>query len=413
MLEKKDYNYELPDSKIAYYALPNRCDSKLLIYKNGEINTQLFDTIPTYFTKGEILVVNETKVVPARLLFTNSTSATIEIFCLQIKQEKPGSALVECFVGNAKKWKEEALQLAYNEHTLQVEKTEPNSEKFTLLFTWTENTLSFYQILEKTGKIPLPPYIKREAESVDVTAYQSLFAKHKGSVAAPTASLHFTEGLLQQIKKQDVHLEKITLHVGAGTFQPMKAELVKEHTMHAEQISIPIHTLEMLIYAKKHKKAVTAVGTTVARTLESIYLLAHTITNELLENQEKGIDIYSGKMQKEYRKRLQNIDIQQLEYTHIQEYTDPETALRTLWELVQWTGIDTIKGSTSLMIIPGYTFQIVDKLITNFHQPESTLLLLVSAFVGQKWREIYDYALAHDFRFLSYGDACLLYKEEK
>lgn len=395
----EDYNYSLPDEKIAKYPLAQRDASKLLCYKDGHPAMHKFTDIADLLPEGSLMVFNDTKVVPARLHFQRSTGAHIEIFCLEPLQPEEYVTMFavtdrcrwKCIVGNVKRWKNDTLSLFnpenaadVSEMNLRADLVERCGETSVVEFSW-ENGAPFSKVLEVCGSVPIPPYLNRETEDIDLERYQTLYARFRGSVAAPTAGLHFTENVLESIQKKEISLEKVCLHVGAGTFLPVKSSLVSEHTMHREPFVVSLAFLEKLI-AKKGK--LIAVGTTSVRTLESLYYV--------------GVKcIETGSPQD-----VNQWDPYEREYT----YTF-EDALKALTGYMKSKSMDSIQLGTRIIIVPGYRFKVVDVLVTNFHQPQSTLLLLISAFVDGDWKNIYDYALANDVRFLSYGDSSLLFRK--
>jgi S-adenosylmethionine:tRNA ribosyltransferase-isomerase len=397
----EDYTYDLPAERIASYPLEKRDESALLYYHDGITQKRSFQDIARLLPEESLLVFNNTKVVQARLLFQKDTGAHIEIFCLEpageIKdiqlafQEKKSSSWF-CLVGNAKKWKQGSLSIkTINGLELKVTKGERLKDGYVIHFQWNNESVSFAEILEDAGKTPLPPYISRNAEESDKERYQTIFARHSGSVAAPTAGLHFTDEVLKNLRKKNIETTHVTLHVGAGTFKPVSTQTMKDHEMHNEQIMISRHTIQLL---KKHFGGdIISVGTTSLRTLESIYWLGV----KLMQGYTFGDDGFS---------------IRQWEPYENQENILPESvdAINTVLDYMDKVKMDTIHGETSLIILPGYKVKMANILITNFHQPRSTLLLLVAAFVGDDWKKIYNFALANDFRFLSYGDSCLLFK---
>ena len=395
----EDYNYSLPDEKIAKYPLAQRDASKLLCYKDGHPAMHKFSDIADLLPEGSLMVFNDTKVVPARLHFQRSTGAHIEIFCLEPLQPEEYVTMFavtdrcrwKCIVGNVKRWKNDTLSLFNPENAADVSKmnlradlVERCGETSVVEFSW-DNGAPFSKVLEVCGSVPIPPYLNRDTEDIDLERYQTLYARFRGSVAAPTAGLHFTENVLESIRKKEISLEKVCLHVGAGTFLPVKSSLVSEHTMHREPFVVSLAFLEKLI-AKKGK--LIAVGTTSVRTLESLYYV--------------GVKcIETGSPQD-----VNQWDPYEREYT----YTF-EDALKALTGYMKSKSMDSIQLGTRIIIVPGYRFKVVDVLVTNFHQPQSTLLLLISAFVDGDWKNIYDYALANDVRFLSYGDSSLLFRK--
>lgn len=399
----EDYNYELPDERIAKFPMASRDQSKLLVYRNGQLGQAPFHQLPDLLPEKSLLVFNETKVIRARLQFRKSTGAAIEIFCLepvdpvndfQLAFEQTAGISWKCFVGNAKRWKQEALTRAFTingqEVVLTARKLQALSEGFLVQFSWNPPSLVFSEIIEQTGLVPLPPYLNREAVADDVTRYQTVYARHQGSVAAPTAGLHFTGEVFDRLAGLGHDRAKLTLHVGAGTFKPVSTETIENHEMHAEKIILSLDTLRQL--KEKIHQPVIPVGTTSMRTLESLFWMA--------------INLKAG---------IRTFVVEQWDpYTLVvPEGFNGEQALDVLINEMHKTETPYLKGETRLMIAPGYTFRFASGLITNFHQPKSTLLLLVSALIGADWKEAYAYALNHDFRFLSYGDSCLLLPEIK
>lgn len=395
----EDYNYNLPDERIAKYPLPQRDGSKLLHYKDGNVTEKKFSEIASLLPEGSIMVFNDTKVVPARLHFQRSTGAHIEIFCLEPVQPEEYVTMFavtdrcrwKCIVGNVKRWKNDTLNL-YNPDSneevttlaLKADLIERQGETSIVEFSW-EGGLPFSKVLEIGGSIPIPPYLNRNTEDVDLERYQTLYARFRGSVAAPTAGLHFTENVLQAIRERNINTETVCLHVGAGTFLPVKSSLVSEHTMHREPFVVTLDFLEKLL--SKTGKLV-AVGTTSVRTLESLYYVG-------VKCIETGVPA----------------DVDQWDpYSREYSYTLDES-LAALVDYLKKNNMKDIQLGTRIIIVPGYQFKVVDVLVTNFHQPQSTLLLLISAFVKGDWHKIYDFALANDFRFLSYGDSSILFRE--
>jgi S-adenosylmethionine:tRNA ribosyltransferase-isomerase len=403
----EDFNYNLPDEKIALFPCENREESKLLIYQkplnplkgtSEIIQEDVFKNISQHLPNDSLLVFNNTRVVQARILFTKPTGSIIEIFCLEPLSPTPVHALAfevkqqcewECFVGNNKRFNIPLeLYFDYQEEKaiLKAEKLGHYSENsFRIRFSWQPQHLTFAQVLEHVGKIPLPPYIKRDAIQIDSERYQTVFAKENGSVAAPTAGLHFTENSINQIKTKNIPIEYITLHVGAGTFKPVSSGKIGEHNMHCEQLFFSKKSIEHFLQERNRK--IIAVGTTTARSLESLYWI--------------GVKLYHN---------IENpLHISQWEiYENLSDKTlTVEQSLLSILDFMQINQSEQLHASTSLMITPYYQPKIVKGLITNFHQPKSTLLLLISAFVKENWKDIYNYALSNNFRFLSYGDACL------
>jgi S-adenosylmethionine:tRNA ribosyltransferase-isomerase len=392
-----DYAYELPDERIARYPLPQRDASKLLIYREGSIEEDTFRHIAVHIPKGATLVLNTAKVVRARMRFQKPTGGLIEIFCLEPHARYPdittamearGQVFWQCLVGGAAKWKEGvAISLQKGPLTVYAELYSRNSADFTIRFRWTPEHNTWAEVMEHAGQVPLPPYLNREAEQEDAQSYQTLFAEHEGSVAAPTASLHFTPGVLDELTELGVKTVKVTLHVGAGTFKPVKAEHAGEHEMHGEWIEVPADTIRELIDAK----TVIAAGTTALRTLESLYWIGC----KTAANPDAA---------------LSDLAVSQWEAYQNPSTLPAEAALAALHKWMTKAGLRKLVTRTEIMIAPGYEFRVADGLITNFHQPRSTLLLLVAAFIGEDWKAVYDYALKHDFRFLSYGDTSLLWR---
>ncbi|MDY5076003.1 MAG: S-adenosylmethionine:tRNA ribosyltransferase-isomerase [Paludibacteraceae bacterium] len=395
VLSISDYNYPLPEERIAKYPLPERDHSKLLIYKDGEVREDRFFRVGDYIPAHSLLVYNNTRVIQARLVFHKPSGARIEIFCLeplaphdyQLSLSSTEGCTWKCMIGNAKKFRETAidmpLQVASGNVVLRATKGEQTGNTFAVTFSW-EGGLSFAEILDAVGELPIPPYLNRPTEERDKTTYQTIYSRIKGSVAAPTAGLHFTEAVLADLRQRGIKTTELTLHVGAGTFQPVKTEDANLHTMHTEIIAVPRQAIVDILANLGH---IVAVGTTSMRTLESLYFL--------------GCMLLRGD---------RSLHVPQF-MPYEQEWTlSTEEALQALLAYLDETHQDTLHAETQIMIKPGYRFRVVEQLITNFHQPKSTLLLLVSAFVGEDWKKIYDYALAHDFRFLSYGDSSILFR---
>ena len=395
VLSISDYNYPLPEERIAKYPLPERDHSKLLIYKDGEVREDHFFRVGDYIPAHSLLVYNNTRVIQARLVFHKPSGARIEIFCLeplaphdyQLSLSSTEGCTWKCMIGNAKKFRETAinmpLQVAGGNVVLRATKGEQMGNTFAVTFSW-EGGLSFAEILDAVGELPIPPYLNRPTEERDKTTYQTVYSRIKGSVAAPTAGLHFTEAVLADLRQRGIKTTELPLHVGAGTFQPVKTEDANLHTMHTEIIAVPRQAIVDILANLGH---IVAVGTTSMRTLESLYFL--------------GCLLLCGD---------RSLHVPQF-MPYEQEWTlSTEEALQALLAYLDETHQDTLHAETQIMIKPGYRFRVVEQLITNFHQPKSTLLLLVSAFVGEDWKKIYDYALAHDFRFLSYGDSSILFR---
>ncbi len=398
----QEYDYPLPDHRIAQFPLEQRDQSKLLVFRDGEISQDIFAKLASHLPQNSLIVFNETRVIHARLVFQKISGARIEVFCLdpvepadiQLAFEQTGNCTWKCLVGNAKRWKDDPLVLEtiIDDVTvrLSVEKAGKLEEAFLLWFTWTPGEIRFARILDAFGRIPLPPYIDREAEENDNQRYQTVFARNDGSVAAPTAGLHFTPEVMDSLVSKGMVMQKVTLHVGAGTFKPVSTETIEDHHMHAEQVIIPVGVIEKLLsYAGKD---ITLVGTTTVRTIESLYW--------------QGV---------KWLKNKPNYPLMQVEQwdPYKPEFNtgiSVEESLHCLLEVLKEFNCQYIRGTTSLLIAPGYNYHIPTIMITNFHQPKSTLLLLVSAFIGPGWHKAYDHALDNDFRFLSYGDSCLLFR---
>lgn len=390
------YDYELPEDRIAKYPLDERDKSKLLIYDRGKIKQAHFADIESFLPKGGYTIVfNNTKVIRARLMFHKETGAQIEIFCLEpLMPAEVQQAFVErktttwkCIIGNSKKWKEGSLllktQTAYGEVTLSATRKSIDGNTSEVVFEWENENVTFAELIEAAGVIPIPPYLNRETENIDNTRYQTVYSEHKGSVAAPTAGLHFTEKILESIKAAGNDMVNLTLHVGAGTFKPVQTKEVEKHVMHAEHVVVESEAIKKIGWGKK---PLVAVGTTSVRTLESIYWLGVKLLN--------GDSIEDGLGQWDAYELPQNYSVQE--------------SLLALQKYMEDKCIEELHSVTQIMIMPGYKFRVVEMLITNFHQPHSTLLLLIGAFVGLDWHEIYNYALDNGFRFLSYGDSSLL-----
>lgn len=393
-----DYNYDLPDEKIAKYPLSHRDSSKLLKYIDGNVSGHSFTDLPSILPDGAFMVFNDTKVVPARLHFQRPTGAHIEIFCLEPIMPQEYVTMFEvtdrcrwkCIVGNVKRWKNDTLSL-YNpledeeikEMRLCADLIERQGEASIVEFTWA-NGAPFSKVLELCGSVPIPPYLNRDTEEIDLERYQTLYARFRGSVAAPTAGLHFTDAVLENIKSKGITVNTVCLHVGAGTFLPVKSSRVAEHTMHREPFVVTLTFLKGLL---ERTGKVVAVGTTSVRTLESLYYVG---VGCIEAGQPSDVDQWAP-------------------YSRDYEYTTEES-ISALISYMESNGLNEIQLGTRIIIVPGFHFRVVDVLVTNFHQPKSTLLLLISAFVAGDWKRIYDYALANDFRFLSYGDSSVLFR---
>lgn len=414
-----DYNYPLPDNRIAKYPLAQRDHSKLLVYRDGHVSEDLFYHVGDYIPAGSLLVYNNTRVIQARLVFHKDTpsisdapaqGARIEVFCLeplrphdyQLSLGSTTGCTWKCMIGNAKKWKSGPLHLTATLRstgetiTLTVERGTQTGNTYEVTFSW-GNQVSFAEILDAVGELPIPPYLNRPTEESDKTTYQTVYSRIKGSVAAPTAGLHFTDEVLDGLRARGIQTTELTLHVGAGTFQPVKTADANQHTMHTEIIAVPRQAIVDII---NHLGHIVAVGTTSMRTLESLYFIGEMLLS----------DDYNCAL------RIAHCALE-LHVPQFVPYTREHTltthdALQAIVDYLDRTQQDTLHAETQIMIEPGYTFRVVNQLITNFHQPKSTLLLLVSAFVGGDWHTIYDYALAHDFRFLSYGDSSILFRRD-
>lgn len=403
-IQIKNFNYNLPDERIAKFPLAKRDNSKLLLYRHGELTEDVFHNIAQYLPKGALMVFNNTKVIQARLHFRKETGALIEVFLLEPYMpadyeqmfQTTGHCSWLCMIGNLKKWKEGTLKRTFDvkgkEVTLVAERKEDVHKSYRVDFSWDASDVSWAELLDAVGELPIPPYLNRETQESDKTTYQTVYSKIKGSVAAPTAGLHFTPEVLADIDRHGIDREELTLHVGAGTFKPVKSEEIQDHEMHTEYICVHRQTLEKLI---RHEAKAIAVGTTSVRTLESLYYIGvklqynpNATEDELHVNQwEPYDDNRNGK---------------------IVDGISPCQAIQNILTYLETNHLEALHTSTQIIIAPGFEYKIVKMLVTNFHQPQSTLLLLVSAFVNGDWHKIYDYALSHDFRFLSYGDSSLL-----
>ena len=391
-----DFAYELPDERIAKYPLAERDASKLLVYHHGTISHRHFRDLPELLPEGSLMVMNNTRVIQARLHFRKETGALIEVFCLEPAEpndyvlmfQQTQACTWHCLVGNAKKWKTGTLQreiaVEGKEVTLTVEKA---GEPDLIRFSWNDADITWAQVLDACGELPIPPYLNRKTEESDLKTYQTVYSKVKGSVAAPTAGLHFTPAVLEAIDRRGIERAELTLHVGAGTFKPVKSERIEGHEMHSEWIYVPRKVIEALL---RHDGECTAVGTTSVRTLESLYYIG----KKLLANPNAGDD---------------ELKVGQWEPYEEEGGVEVVTSLQAILDWMDRNCLEALHTSTQIIIAPGYQYHIVKRMVTNFHQPQSTLLLLVSAFVGgEHWKDIYRYALGHDFRFLSYGDSSLL-----
>ena len=418
-----DYNYPLPDERIAKYPLAERDHSKLLVYKQGRVSEDRFYNIGDYIVPGSLLVYNNTRVIQARLEFHKKPrveqtetgedvkqGARIEIFCLeplsprdyQLSLSSTRGCVWKCMVGNAKKWKEGNLSLTLSsregtELEVRAYKEEQMGNTFAIRFEWDGEQVSFAEVLDAVGELPIPPYLNRKTEESDLRTYQTVYSRIKGSVAAPTAGLHFTERVLDDLHKRGIETTELTLHVGAGTFLPVKTADANEHTMHTEIIAVPKTTICQII---GQLGKIVAVGTTSMRTLESLYFIGKKLRASDKPAYRDIETIHVGQFEP-YEEAPEN------------ESVSSQEALQAIVDYLEVTGQETLHAETQIMIKPGYQFRVVDQLITNFHQPQSTLLLLVSAFVDGDWKTIYDYALGHGFRFLSYGDSSILTRAKR
>lgn len=397
------FSYELPVERIAQYPLPKRDESKLLVYEKGKILIDTYKNIAPYLPANSLLVFNNTKVIEARLLFSTPTKASIEIFCLEPHEQYPDvtTAMLQtkqvkwkCLIGGVKKWKKNLLEKKVNwagaEFTLFAKLIEKREDYFIVEFSWLQD-FAFAEILQAAGLTPLPPYLNRAAEKNDAMRYQTVYAQHDGSVAAPTAGLHFTPYIFNQLSNKNINTAFVTLHVGAGTFKPVKAPVMEQHLMHAEWIDIPISLIQAAI--NQLDENIVAVGTTSLRTLESLYWMG------LMIHKNPSIT-------------LQELIVHQWQPYENSAFLSAKEALTILIDWLKHNNAERLITKTQIIIAPGYSFKIANGLITNFHQPKSTLLLLVAALLGDDWRRIYEYALENKFRFLSYGDGSLLWCSE-
>jgi S-adenosylmethionine:tRNA ribosyltransferase-isomerase len=401
-----DYDYPLPEDKIAQFPLQERDGSKLLIYSYKQLKEDIFNNLSNYLPEKSLLIFNETRVIQARLLFKKETGALIELFCLQpvSPTRELQSAFIQksgvewtCLVGNSKKWKSGKLVKTNHRNGLTIylsaERVSASNDQSLIRFEWQPSALSFSEILNFAGITPLPPYMKREPAESDAVRYQTIFAKSEGSVAAPTAGLHFTEKVFHKLDQKKMDRAEVVLHVGAGTFKPVTQNTIKNHEMHVEKILIPKGTIRKLL--DHFSESIAVVGTTSMRTIESLYWFGVKLIVD--QNSPEEIDI----RQWDAYNPIYNCEI------------SSKDALMAVLKYCDNNSLETLSGQTQLMIVPGYRFRIPNILITNFHIPRSTLLLLVSAFIGKEWKQAYNYALNHDFRFLSYGDACLFFKQNE
>ncbi len=405
-LRISDFDYILPDGKIAKYPLEKRDSSKLLLYKNGEISSSVFSSLPEYLPSNSLMIFNNTRVIHARLLFRKNTGAQIEVFCLSPAEPSDYALSFQqrercswhCMIGNAKRWKDDVLQLKIGREngkaiTLIAEKKEVRENEVTVEFSWDDSSVTFSDLLETVGKLPIPPYLNRPAEESDNDTYQTVYSRIEGSVAAPTAGLHFTDEVMNALRRKGVKTDEVTLHVGAGTFKPVKSQTVYGHEMHTEFISVPRKVIADMY---DNENPLIVVGTTSMRTIESLYYIGRKLHfNPDLCPHELTVSQWEP-----YEKENES------------ESISPKQALKNILDYLDRSHTDQLISATQIIIVPGYTFHFAEGLITNFHQPQSTLLLLIAAFVGNGWRNIYEYALTHNFRFLSYGDSSLLFSSD-
>jgi S-adenosylmethionine:tRNA ribosyltransferase-isomerase len=404
-----DYDYSLPNERIAQYPLEQRSQSKLLVYQQGKVYSSVFQDLPKELPEGSALIFNNTKVIQARIPFQKDTGANIEIFCLEPHEPRDYAEAFQahkevtwqCMIGNAKKWKigvlTKKLELKQGKTCqLKAECKGKAGNAFLVSFTWDLPSLSFAEILDQSGIIPIPPYLNRKSEALDEDRYQTVYSKIKGSVAAPTAGLHFTPEVLEDLTEKNIKSHEVTLHVGAGTFKPVKEEDARNHEMHTETLSVSMELIEALA---THNKPIISVGTTSMRTLESLYWLAHKIKKQSHE--------------RSFGEDNQPVHLGQWEAYELAPELSRQEAFAFLAKQLKEKNSETFHARTQIMITPEYTFRVVDGLITNFHQPKSTLLLLVSAFIGEDWKKVYQFAMDNDFRFLSYGDSSILWPQKK
>jgi S-adenosylmethionine:tRNA ribosyltransferase-isomerase len=394
----EDYDYDLPEERIAQYPVEERDMSNLLVYRQGDIEKDIFRNLDQYIPSGSLLVFNNTRVIRARLLFRKDSGAAIEILCLeplspvdyQMSLGSVEPVQWKCIIGNLKKWKNGKLTLSYfinnKQYSLTAEKICQEREAWRIRFSWDSPFTGFGEVIEAAGHIPLPPYLNREDDEEDNIRYQTVYSSVKGSVAAPTAGLHFNERVLEKLRKNNVRLAELTLHVGAGTFQPVKTKNINDHEMHCEHFYITADTIQLLI---DNFGKIIPVGTTSVRTLESLYWLGVKVSGTKTK--------YTG-----------SLSLDQWDAYTIESSISAEESLKYLLKLMKSENISILEASTSIIIIPGYKFRIINGMITNFHQPKSTLLLLISAWIGEKWKEVYKFAMENNFRFLSYGDSSVL-----
>jgi S-adenosylmethionine:tRNA ribosyltransferase-isomerase len=398
----KDYNYDLPPDRIAKYPVPERDLSKLLIYKESKISSDIFRNINQYIPSDSLLVFNNTRVIRARLLFRKETGAIIEVLCLEplapfeyeLSFGSREPVEWKCIIGNLKKWKHGIIKTSYifkgKHYELVAGRVQEEGDAWRVRFDWGSSGISFGEVIDLAGKLPLPPYLEREAEPDDLNRYQTVYSRIKGSVAAPTAGLHFTGEMMERLRTSGIATTEVTLHVGAGTFKPVKSRKISEHEMHCEHFSISLESLEML---REYEGRIIPVGTTSVRTLESLYWLGVKIMN----NPSVRID---------------ELALGQWDAYESDSNIPTGESIETIMRFMKVKGLSVLPSLTSIMIVPGYKFRMIRGMITNFHQPASTLLLLISAWVEENWKNIYRYALQNDFRFLSYGDCSILFSHD-
>ena len=404
-ISMRSFDYELPEARIAKYPLEPRDSSKLLVYQDGQIRSDVYRQLPQHVPEGALLFMNNTKVVEARLLFQKSTDSIIEVFCLE-PPERYGDitqamlqkerVLWKCLIGGIKKWKEEWLEMPFSYQgqsgVLRARREAVLTDTHLVEFEWSIPELCFSEVLHHAGVMPLPPYLKRETEQADQQNYQTVYAQHDGSVAAPTAGLHFTEDLLAALADKNISQQFVTLHVGAGTFMPVKSETLGGHEMHSEYLEVSVSAIEAL--RSPAHRCVIAVGTTSLRTLESLYWMGvKTLGNPQIS--------------------LGNLSVKQWDAYELPQHYSLAEALTSLQNWMEIRQLSRLITKTQLLIAPGYRLRTVNAILTNFHQPQSTLLLLIHAFVGERWKDIYEYAMQNEYRFLSYGDGSLLWNESR
>jgi S-adenosylmethionine:tRNA ribosyltransferase-isomerase len=397
-IDLKEYNYNLHEDRIAQYPLEERDRSRLLLFKNGNISEDIFKNIDNHIPSGSLLVFNNTKVIRARLIFRKESGARIELLCLEplspedyaLSLSSKNSVEWKCLIGNIKKWKDITISTTFlgNKKQFKVvaEKINPEGDAWRIRFSWDDGNLTFGEVIESAGHVPLPPYLNRPDEAQDIIRYQTIYSQVSGSVAAPTAGLHFTKEVLKKLMIKDIQTANLTLHVGAGTFQPIKSDNIIDHQMHSEHFFISVETIELIL---KNTGSVLAVGTTTVRTIESLYWIGLKLTENPTISPE---DLYLG----------------QWEAYSLKSTLKVSQSLETILSWMQRNKLCYLHVPTRIIIVPGYNFKIISGMVTNFHQPKSTLLLLVSAWVGSDWKKIYRHALENNFRFLSYGDSSLL-----